>query len=81
MTCTIAHTQVSPRHDDTVYIIGDLHGQFHDVQHILKQLKQPTDKTLFVFNGMSGDHTLDLGHPAHSVDIQQVTMSTVAAVL
>lgn len=43
--------QVSPRHNDVVYIVGDVHGQYHDVQHILKTLPKPGDGVVYVFNG------------------------------
>ncbi|GAQ91309.1 protein phosphatase 5 [Klebsormidium nitens] len=42
---------VSPKNGETVTVVGDVHGQFHDVLRLLERAGQPSEKSLFVFNG------------------------------
>lgn len=37
--------------DSTVVVVGDLHGQLHDVVFLLHDAGLPSEKRFFVFNG------------------------------
>ncbi|KAK9284809.1 hypothetical protein L1049_023986 [Liquidambar formosana] len=37
--------------DSTVVVVGDLHGQFHDVSFLLRDAGFPSENRFFVFNG------------------------------
>lgn len=38
-------------HSCSVVLVGDVHGQFHDVLHLLEIAGPPSANRLFVFNG------------------------------
>ncbi|RLN08728.1 hypothetical protein C2845_PM11G22280 [Panicum miliaceum] len=42
---------IDPRPDQTVTIVGDVHGQLHDLLFLLQAAGFPSDKRMFVFNG------------------------------
>lgn len=42
---------VEPSLDQTVTIVGDVHGQLHDLLFLLKAAGFPSNKRIFVFNG------------------------------
>ncbi|KAL5221082.1 hypothetical protein ABZP36_025795 [Zizania latifolia] len=42
---------INPRSDQTVIVIGDVHGQLHDVMFLLQDAGFPSDERIFVFNG------------------------------
>ncbi|RWR78310.1 Phosphoesterase domain-containing protein [Cinnamomum micranthum f. kanehirae] len=41
----------SGEQDSTVVVVGDLHGQWHDVVFLMNDAGLPSDKRFFVFNG------------------------------
>ncbi|XP_010235301.1 serine/threonine-protein phosphatase 7 isoform X2 [Brachypodium distachyon] len=43
--------RVDPRPDQAVVVVGDVHGQLHDVMFLLRDAGFPSDHRLFVFNG------------------------------
>jgi len=43
--------QVDPRADQTVTIVGDIHGQLHDAIFLLQAAGFPSESRIFVFNG------------------------------
>ncbi|KAJ8616502.1 hypothetical protein MRB53_035874 [Persea americana] len=38
-------------HDSTVVVVGDLHGQFHDMVFLMNDVGLPSEKRFYVFNG------------------------------
>eukprot|EP00884_Botryococcus_braunii_P002414 jgi/Botrbrau1/12173/Bobra.0186s0081.1 len=40
-----------PTSNATVTVVGDTHGQFHDVRHMLCMTGGPTQESLYIFNG------------------------------
>lgn len=42
---------VDPHPDQTVTIVGDVHGQLHDLLFLLQAAGFPSDKRMFVFSG------------------------------
>ncbi|CAN6245668.1 unnamed protein product [Urochloa humidicola] len=42
---------VNPHPDQTVTVVGDVHGQLHDLLFLLQAAGLPSDKRMFVFNG------------------------------
>jgi serine/threonine-protein phosphatase 5 len=43
--------RVDPRPGQSVVIVGDVHGQLHDVMFLLQDARFPSEERLFVFNG------------------------------
>ncbi|XP_062191931.1 serine/threonine-protein phosphatase 7-like isoform X2 [Phragmites australis] len=43
--------RVDPRPDQAVVVVGDVHGQLHDVIFLLRDAGFPSEERLFVFNG------------------------------
>ncbi|KAK9814926.1 hypothetical protein WJX73_002193 [Symbiochloris irregularis] len=43
--------QVSPKEDETVTVVGDTHGQLHDVMVMFASAGMPSEKAHFIFNG------------------------------
>ena len=43
--------QLSPGADVVVNVVGDTHGQFHDVLHLLELAGEPSPTNWYVFNG------------------------------
>uniref|UniRef100_A0A0E0IEE4 Serine/threonine-protein phosphatase n=1 Tax=Oryza nivara TaxID=4536 RepID=A0A0E0IEE4_ORYNI len=43
--------RVDPRPDQAVVVVGDVHGQLHDVIFLLRDAGFPSDDRVFVFNG------------------------------
>ncbi|KAG8047828.1 hypothetical protein GUJ93_ZPchr0008g14081 [Zizania palustris] len=43
--------RVDPRPDQTVVVVGDVHGQLHDVIFLLQDAGFPSEDRIFVFNG------------------------------
>ena len=37
--------------DSTVYVVGDVHGQLHDVMFLLEDAGFPSEENVFIFNG------------------------------
>uniref|UniRef100_A0ACD6AI44 Uncharacterized protein n=1 Tax=Avena sativa TaxID=4498 RepID=A0ACD6AI44_AVESA len=43
--------RVDPRPDQAVVVVGDVHGQLHDVIFLLRDAGFPSEERIFVFNG------------------------------
>jgi len=43
--------EVAPAEDATVTVVGDTHGQFHDVLHMLDIAGPPSPQSIYIFNG------------------------------
>jgi serine/threonine-protein phosphatase 5 len=43
--------RVDPRPDQAVVVVGDVHGQLHDVMFLLRDAGFPSEERIFVFNG------------------------------